>query len=301
MTYNDLSFESTVLSLSKNFLYGDNSIENRIETLIRKFKDADVLCAENSIRDKEINLNDVNPYATHIYIIQDFNKNGIVFDNIEQSKLKTIKKINSIKTFMDRNVYTGSKVTEELMTDITLIKSYLHRQATEIQNHIGALDSIRTPASSDYLKLITTYPGSVQAGFYFIKNELWRVRYNSSARKNEFHVLTKAGKKMKYIKMSDNVCKIFFEHKRVDENNIIDLAKKTRHCGICGRPIETQESIERGIGPVCFSKMKEIETGQEQRDYGNSVESNAAYILGPGIQTLGNVGNFYFDMKGGIL
>lgn len=29
----------------------------------------------------------------------------------------------------------------------------------------------------------------------------------------------------------------------------------TAHCGVCGRPLEDEESVARGIGPTCYSKM----------------------------------------------
>ena len=36
-------------------------------------------------------------------------------------------------------------------------------------------------------------------------------------------------------------------------------------CSVCGKPLTVQESIERGIGPVCFGHLFGIEPGDLQR------------------------------------
>lgn len=35
----------------------------------------------------------------------------------------------------------------------------------------------------------------------------------------------------------------------------IAYGKITGHCGVCGLPLENPDSVKRGIGPVCASKM----------------------------------------------
>jgi hypothetical protein len=35
----------------------------------------------------------------------------------------------------------------------------------------------------------------------------------------------------------------------------IAYGKLTGHCGVCGRPLENQESLDRGIGPVCAERL----------------------------------------------
>lgn len=283
------------------YLYDQDSIEKSIESLYEKFDATNSLCVSNPIRDKEINIcggGRIHSYSVRVYIVQNFNRDDIVLNNLDSSSGKTLEKINSIKMFMDKNVYTGSRYTKELTNDVTKISNYLYKQSEIILNHKNMLKNIDSYATRDYSTSFINDPYSIPAGFYYINNELWRVRYNKSARKNEFHVLTKAGDKMKYLKMPDNVCKIFYEHKKVDENKIIDLARQTHHCGICGKPIETQESIERGIGPVCFSKMKEIETEYKSSviDDGiqESIETQASFMLRYD-KALGGIGHFYME------
>jgi hypothetical protein len=41
--------------------------------------------------------------------------------------------------------------------------------------------------------------------------------------------------------------------------------KNPNVCGVCGKPLTVPESIERGIGPVCFGHLFEIEPGNLQR------------------------------------
>lgn len=98
-------------------------------------------------------------------------------------------------------------------------------------------------------------------GFYWYAPEqtVIRVRHKEKNNKCEIHMAMKTGKNsVEYVELPDSFARKMVNLKRMDKSDVLDFAVKNRYCAVCGRNISTEESVERGVGPICFNNLDKI-------------------------------------------
>lgn len=114
---------------------------------------------------------------------------------------------------------------------------------------------------ASFKQRITKQYFSIVPGYYWIQEteEVIRVSYTKGRKKLKFDLLTKiSNNDMQYMQMPDSIYKRLLFKNQVNEDFLISYGMNSGHCAVCGRRIEAEESIERGIGPICFSKLGKL-------------------------------------------
>lgn len=91
----------------------------------------------------------------------------------------------------------------------------------------------------------------MEPGFYIHKGEVYKVVWNQAGTRMYARQLDKKTWRFEYRHGAINLL-------NPDERLTVEEASAYGHltgrCGCCGRLLTNEESIERGIGPICFEK-----------------------------------------------
>lgn len=129
-------------------------------------------------------------------------------------------------------------------------------------------DNIKTHKSNGYRisdldSQLTNYVRSdwFKSGFYYNNGQTYRIRRTGSNANFEvsYMVVPAPGKTPMFVEAPYAIIKKLIFINPMSQQEVLDLSHQHKFCAICGRPIEVKESVERGMGPVCAERLKNMD------------------------------------------
>lgn len=164
--------------------------------------------------------------------------------------------------FFDERVYPDC--LEEFNAQLEKVNKYgksVMEAAIDI-NHCIRLANKVYALADDIDTYCASYigPDVFKSGFYKYGNDIFRLRRAGKKQKVELNFLAPTSDgSMIYAEAPAALIKKFIFLDPLSPEEVLRLCEKHRFCAVCGRRIQTRESIERGIGPVCSERLSKMD------------------------------------------
>lgn len=182
-----------------------------------------------------------------------------VYGSLQRYGSLTMRQYEAVKRALERPV-VEDKPAEPLLaseSQVAFIMSLLKSREVPAEviatiDHPQSMDRKRASATIDYLKSFPYKKIDLEVGGYRHDGVFYRVAVGRQSRVLQAYRFDPASKSFVYDRAALNILQ---PEDMLSIDEACEFGVQSRICIICGAPLEDEQSVRRGIGPVCYSRM----------------------------------------------